>query len=49
MPEFTYLNNLITYCKECHLFHIHGYEHNSQAHYKSPELLGNLTVKNEDN
>lgn len=49
MPEFTDLNNLITYCKECHLFYIHGYKHNSQAHYKSPELLGNLTVKDEDN
>ena len=26
-PEFTDENNLITYCKECHLFHIHGYKH----------------------
>lgn len=25
--EFCDLNNLITYCKECHLFHIHGYKH----------------------
>lgn len=24
--EFCDLNNLVTYCKECHLFHIHGYK-----------------------
>lgn len=25
--EFNDLNNLITYCKECHLFKVHGYKH----------------------
>lgn len=25
--EFNNLNNLITYCKECHLFKVHGYKY----------------------
>lgn len=25
--EFSDLDNLITYCKECHLFKVHGYQH----------------------
>ena len=28
--EFNDLNNLITYCKECHLFKIHGYKHKEE-------------------
>lgn len=28
--EFTDLNNLITYCKECHLFNVHGYKHQKE-------------------
>lgn len=38
--RFLDLNNLITYCKECHLFKIHGYNkrNNSQAQHKLPEL-----------
>ena len=46
-PRFLDLNNLVTYCKECHLFEIHGYEKrienkkNEQAQHKLPELLGN--------
>lgn len=40
--EFTDLNNLITYCKDCHFYKIHNYqrkEEKSQALGKSPELL----------
>lgn len=38
--RFLDLNNLITYCKECHLFKIHGYNkrNNSRAQHKLPEL-----------
>ena len=38
--RFLDLNNLVTYCKECHLFKIHGYNkrNNSQAQHKLPEL-----------
>lgn len=39
-PEFCDLNNLITYCKECHYNKIHGY--NLKAGNKSCELLENL-------
>lgn len=28
--EFNDLNNLITYCKECHLFKVHGYKHKEE-------------------
>lgn len=38
--EFCDLNNLITYCKECHYSKIHGY--NLKADNKSCELLESL-------
>lgn len=41
--EFNSLDNLITYCKDCH-WEIHGYK-NSQADNKSGELLENLEPK----
>ena len=40
--EFTDLNNLITYCRDCHFYKIHSYQRTDeklQAQYKSPELL----------
>lgn len=48
--EFTDLNNLVTYCKECHFYKIHGYqrkEEKLQALQKSPELLENLEIDNQ--
>lgn len=41
--EFCDLSNLITYCKDCHLYKVHGY--NSQADDKSCELLENLKLE----
>lgn len=41
--EFCDLNNLITYCKDCHFYKVHGY--NSQAGDKSCELLGSLELE----
>ncbi|MGN0966184.1 MAG: HNH endonuclease [Candidatus Coprovivens sp.] len=41
--EFLNLDNLITYCKDCHLGKIHGY--NLQADFKSCELLENLELE----
>lgn len=44
-PRFLDLNNLVTYCKECHLFEVHGYEKrieskkDMRAQHKLPELL----------
>ena len=28
--EFNDLDNLVTYCKECHLFKVHGYKHKEE-------------------
>lgn len=44
--EFNDLSNLITYCRDCHLGKIHGY--NLQADNKSCELLGNLKLESRD-
>lgn len=41
--EFCDLNNLITYCKECHYSKIHGY--NLKADNKSCELLEKLELE----
>ena len=48
--EFTNLNNLITYCKDCHFYKIHGYqrkEEKLQALQKSPELLETPEMDNQ--
>lgn len=48
--EFTNLDNLITYCKECHFYKIHGYqrkEEKLQALQKSPELLESPEMDNQ--
>ncbi len=48
--EFTDLNNLVTYCKECHFYKIHKYqrkEEKSQALGKSPEMLENPEKDNQ--
>lgn len=45
-PRFTNLDNLITYCKDCHFYRIHNYK---KADDKSCELLESLTEKVEDN
>lgn len=48
--EFTNLNNLITYCKDCHFYKIHGYQRKGeklQALQKSPELLETPEVDNQ--
>lgn len=44
------LNNLITYCKDCHFYKIHGYqrkEEKLQALQKSPELLETPEMDNQ--
>ena len=48
--EFTNLNNLITYCKDCHFYKIHCYqrkEEKLQALQKSPELLETPEMDNQ--
>lgn len=47
--ELCDLNNLITYCQECHLYKIHGYKKQLKADDKPTELLENPNIEDEDN
>ena len=46
--EFNDLNNLITYCQDCHFYKVHKYK-NLQADFKSGELLEDCSTSCETN
>lgn len=42
--ELCDLDNLITYCQDCHLFKVHGYKKQLKADDKPIELLENPNI-----